>query len=213
MPPVGIMLECSVSVWHWEWLSLNGSQEPSDVEMAAAIWSWCHPGCHSSATQEDLCIAFPSTSSSNATTACPNAILHRCPASSPGLQWPGTPHVSLVLCKAEELGFSMPKQHLSPRSSYPEIRSSAHSAKRAAGASKFQSNGSDLRITGDGCCREGGTGLQIQLLCWRLSWAGMAGICRDMQEWLLAESARVSKNIQVSLFHVSFSAEWLGLLM
>lgn len=41
----------------------------------------------------------------------------------------------------------------------------------------------------------------------------MAGICRDMREWLLAESAGVSKNIQVSLFHVSFSAEWLWLLM
>lgn len=154
-----------VSVWHWDWLSPNASQEPSDVEMAAASWSWCHPGCHSGVTQEDPCIAFPSTCPSNAMTACPNAAPHRCPASSPGLQWPGTPQMSLVLCKEEELGFCMLKQHLPPKSTYPEICSSAHSAKKAPGASKFQSNSSDLRNTGDGCCREGGARLQVQLLC------------------------------------------------
>lgn len=83
----------------------------------------------------------------------------------PGLQWLGTPQMSLELSKAEELGFSMLKQHLPPKSTYPEICSSAHSAKKAPGASKFQSNGSDLRNTGDGCCREGGARLQIQMLC------------------------------------------------
>lgn len=80
----------------------------------------------------------------------------------PGLQWPGTPHMSLVLCKAEEFGLSMPKQHLPPKSTYPEICSSAHSAKKCP---QISVNGSDLRNTGDGCCREGGAGLQIQLLC------------------------------------------------
>lgn len=95
----------------------------------------------------------------------------------PGLQWPGTPQMSLVVCKAEELGFSMPKQHLPPKSTYPETFSSAHRAKKAPGASKFRSNGSHLRNTGGGCCREGGAGLQIQLLCQRQGWAGMTGIC------------------------------------
>lgn len=34
-----------------------------------------------------------------------------------------------------------------------------------------------------------------------------AGLGRDGRDMLLAESAGVNKNIQVSLFHVSFSAE------
>lgn len=114
----------------------------------------------------------------------------------PGLQCPGTPQMSLVLWKAEELGFSMSKQHLPPKNTYPEICSSAHSAKKAPGASKFQSNGSDLRNAGDGCCRE-----------------GEAGLGRNGRDMLLAESPGVKKNIQVSLFHVSFSVEWLWLLM
>lgn len=83
----------------------------------------------------------------------------------PRLQWPGTPQMSLVLCKAEEHSFSMPEQHLPPKSTYPETRSSASSAKNTQGASKFQSNGSDIRITGDGCCSKGGAGLQTHLLC------------------------------------------------
>lgn len=40
-----------------------------------------------------------------------------------------------------------------------------------------------------------------------------AGLGRNGRDMLLAESAGVKKNIQVSLFHVSFSAAWLWLLM
>lgn len=40
-----------------------------------------------------------------------------------------------------------------------------------------------------------------------------AGLGRNGRDMLLAESPGVKKNIQVSLFHVSFSVEWLWLLM
>lgn len=39
------------------------------------------------------------------------------------------------------------------------------------------------------------------------------GLGRNDRDMLLAESAGVNKNVQVSLLHVSFSAEWLWLLM
>lgn len=72
--------------------------------------------------------------------------------------------ISSVLRKAKELGFSMPEQHLPPKSSLSsDTCSSVNGAKKAPGASKFQSN--DLRNKGTGCCSEGGAGRWIQLLC------------------------------------------------
>lgn len=136
---------------------------PGAIRCGDASRTWCHPGCHSGVTQEDPCIAFPSASQSKMQQQRVQMLfLSGALPALPGLQWPGTPHMSLVLCKAEEFGLSMPKQHLLPKSTYPEICSSAHSAKKCP---QISVNGSDLRNTGDGCCREGGAGLQIQLLC------------------------------------------------
>ena len=85
--------------------------------------------------------------------------------------------MSPALRKAKELGFSMPEQPLPPKSLSPDTRSSASGAKKAPGASEFQSNGLDLRNKGAGCCSKGGAGRQIQALCSRQGRAGKAGIC------------------------------------
>lgn len=59
----------------------------------------------------------------------------------------GSAHLEMspALCKAKELGFSTPEQHLPPKSLSPDTRSSANGAKKAPSTSEYQSNGLDLR--------------------------------------------------------------------
>lgn len=166
-------------MWHWDWTlskCIPGAIRCRDGCCQQELVSpWlsslgCHPG------RFVHCLPF------YILIQCNDCVPKCCSSQVPCQLSQGCSALAHLKChwccgRQRNSAFPCPSSTCHPRTLIQKSAALPTVPKKAPGASKFQSNGSDLRNAGDGCCREGEAGLQIQLLCWRQGWAGMAGIC------------------------------------